>query len=135
MPFITWDKSLSVNVKEIDLQHQQLILIINTLHDVMTKGKGKIVLGRTLEKLVEYAHYHFETEEKYFAKFHYPEAEVHIAQHHALTARVLDFQKKFESGDSFITIEVMEFLRTWLIEHIKGTDMRYTKCFNEHGLY
>ena len=41
MAIIQWNDSLSVNVVEIDKQHQKLVAMINDLNDAMRQGKGK----------------------------------------------------------------------------------------------
>ena len=45
MSLITWDESLSVNVAEIDRQHQKRVAMINELHDAMKSGKGKEIVS------------------------------------------------------------------------------------------
>jgi hemerythrin len=40
MALIQWNDGLSVNVVEIDRQHQKLIGMINDLNDAMRQGKG-----------------------------------------------------------------------------------------------
>ncbi|MDT3700179.1 MAG: bacteriohemerythrin [Thermincola sp.] len=134
MAYITLDEKYSVGVKEIDLQHQKLVELINSLHDAMKEGKGKDVLARVIQELVKYAASHFATEEKYMTKFNYPGYSAHKAEHEKFVKQVVDFQKDFDSGKAVMTLEVMSFLKDWLVKHILGTDKKYTSFFNEHGL-
>ena len=134
MPLITWNDSLSVKVTEIDVQHKKLIDMINTLYDAMKIGKGKNVMGDTLNNLITYTATHFNTEEKYFDFYNYPDKESHILEHKKFTETVTKFKKDFDSGNATISLEVMNFLKDWLTKHINGADKKYTKCFNEHGL-
>jgi hemerythrin len=134
MSFITWDDSLSVRVKEIDNQHQQLVRMINELHDAMSQGKGKDALAGIVSGLVSYAKSHFATEEKYFAQFAYPDKAAHVQEHKAFVDQIQDFKSKFDGGQAVLSLEVMDFLSQWLIKHIKGTDQKYSSFFNEKGL-
>jgi len=134
MAFINWDDSFSVNVKEIDAQHKKLVNMLNELYDAMRQGKGKEILGKTISGLIEYTDVHFKTEEKYFDKFGYPETEQHKKEHSDFVQKVLDFKKDFESGKLTLTVKVMNFLKEWLQNHIKGSDKKYSAFFNEHGL-
>lgn len=134
MVLMKWDSSISVSIKEIDAQHQKLVDMINQLHELMKVGQGKDVIGPVLDDLIKYAAMHFGTEEKYFDKFGYEETAVHKEEHKKFVEKVLEFQKDFKEGKTTITLEVMNFLKDWLINHIKGTDKRYTQCFIEHGL-
>jgi hemerythrin len=134
MPLITWTNTLSVGIKEIDAQHQQLIKLINELHDAMKAGKGSAILGSTLGALADYTVYHFGTEEQMFKETGYPDAKAHMAEHKALTQQVLSIKAKFEAGQSVITIDLMEFLRNWLNDHIKGVDKKYTAFFHSKGI-
>ena len=68
MSLIVWDDSLSVNVTEIDRQHQQLVSMLNDLHNAMKAGHGKEMLRNILSGLINYTDTHFKTEEKYFIK-------------------------------------------------------------------
>ena len=134
LPLITWTDSFSVKVAEIDKQHKKLVEMINTLYDAMKIGKSKDVMGETLNNLILYTETHFRTEEKYFDLYNYPEKETHKAEHKEFIETVTKFKNDFDSGNVTISIEVMNFLRNWLTNHIKGSDKKYTKYFNDHGL-
>jgi hemerythrin len=135
MGLIVWDSSMSVNVAEIDRQHQKLVAMINELHDAMKAGHGKDALGKILNGLVSYTDSHFKMEEKYFADFKYPDAASHIMEHSTFVKKVSEFRNDFEHGRLTVTIETLHFLRDWLQGHIKGVDKKYSSFFNEKGLY
>jgi len=134
MALIQWNDSLSVNVKEIDRQHQRLVGMINELNDAMRQGKGNEVLKKTVRELIQYAATHFRTEEKYFDQFQYPDAAGHKKEHADFTRKVSDFKDGFEKGTLGLSIQVMGFLSDWLQNHIKGVDKKYGPFFNEKGL-
>ena len=134
MVLIQWNDSFSVNVVEIDKQHQKLIGIINDLDDAMSLGKGKDILGKIINGLINYAGIHFKTEERYFDQFGYPEANNHKKLHSDFVKKICEFKDSFETSKFGLTIEVMNFLSDWLQNHIKGVDMRYGPFFNEKGL-
>ncbi len=134
MALITWNEGLSVNIKKIDDEHKVLIELINELHDAMMKGKSKEILESIISQLIEYTKKHFATEETYFEKYNYPDADSHIIQHEKFVEKVKDFQEKHNSGSAFLSIEIMEFLKNWLTNHIIGTDKKYSDFFNAQGL-
>ncbi len=134
MALITWEDSLSVGVAEIDQQHQQLISLINQLYDAMKQGKGKDVAGKIIDSLIDYTVVHFQTEEKYFEQFGYPETESHKQQHAAFVQQVSDFKEGFVKGKIALSIDMMNFLSEWLQKHIKGSDQQYTQFFQANGL-
>lgn len=134
MAFIEWNESLSVNVAVIDGQHQKLIAMINELHEAMSQGKGRTVLGRIVSGLVSYTESHFRTEEKYFDIYGYPEALSHKKEHADFVAKVSEFKDGVEQGKIALSIEIMNFLSDWLRNHIKGVDKKYLSFFNEKGL-
>ena len=134
MALIKWDDSLSVKVTEIDLQHQKLVSMINELNDAMRQGKGKDVLAKIVNGLINYTATHFNKEEKYFDRFGYPERDSHKKEHAAFVQKVSDFQSGFEKGKLSLSVEIMNFLSDWLRKHIKGSDKQYTQFFNEKGL-
>lgn len=134
MALINWESSFSVNVTEIDNQHQKLVSLINALNDAMKEGKGKEVLSTILNELINYTATHFKYEEDYFDKFNYPDKEVHKASHKKLVADVLKFRDDFQSGKLGLTVEILTFLVNWLKSHIIGEDKKYTACFNSNGL-
>jgi hemerythrin len=134
MAIIQWNDSLSVNVVEIDKQHQKLIGMINDLHDAMLQGKGKDILGKTVNGLISYTGSHFKTEERYFDQFGYPEANNHKKEHSDFITKVSEFKNGFEKGKLGLTIEIMNFLSDWLRNHINGIDKKYGPFFNAKGL-
>ena len=134
MGMIQWDSTFSVNVVEIDRQHQKLVQMINGLDDAMRQGKGKDVLGKVIDGLIGYTRTHFATEEKYFDQFGYPDSDNHKKEHAEFVKKVSEFREKFEKGQIGLSIQIMNFLSDWLRTHIMGVDKKYGPFLNEKGL-
>jgi len=132
---IEWKNEYSVGVKEIDEQHKIIIKLINELHSVITGEKDKKELEHILEQLANYGSYHLANEEKYFDKFNYAEADEHKAIHQQYRNTILTFQEKFKVNKIKTIFEAIDFLEDWWIGHINNIDKRYTKTFNDNGLY
>ena len=121
-----WKPEYSVQIPQIDAQHQRLFALAAELHAAMADGKGKAVLEQSLAQLVDYTKVHFAAEEELMGQYRYPQAVAHKAQHDQLTAQVVDLQKKFRAGNAGLTISLMVFLKNWLEQHIAGSDQQYS---------
>lgn len=121
---IEWEDKLSVSVDSIDEEHKVLIGLVNELNDAMLEGRGNEIMGHVLDELIKYTATHFAHEEQMMQERDYPDYVMHKTEHDLLVGAVVELQKKFEAGQSRISIEVMRFLKEWLQTHILGTDMR-----------
>lgn len=134
MALINWNETYSVKVKEIDGQHKKLVDIINELHDKMKEGKGKQVLEKLLNELLDYTVLHFAFEEKLLNTNNYPDYKNHVKLHSDLIDEVKAFRKKHDSGNAMLSLELMDFLKRWLVEHILNSDKKYSAHLNANGV-
>ncbi len=135
MVFMEWSEGLSVQVKEIDEQHKNLVLMVNKLHEAMMNRQGRQVIGGIIDDLAEYTKYHFSTEERYMRQYRYPDMEAHIKEHKLFVQKVSSFKQDYDSGKLGVTIEVLNFLSNWLVTHISGTDKKFGPFLNGKGLF
>jgi len=134
MSFMDWSDNLSVNIKELDEQHKKLLALINELHEAMKSGRGKEVTEKTLGGLIQYVGTHFSTEERLMEKHSYPGFLAHKGEHAKLTKQATDIQSQFLQGKAVVNVELMNFLKSWLQNHILGTDKKYTSFLNAKGV-
>lgn len=134
MAIIDWSDEYSVSVKEMDEQHKKLIAMINELNEAMKSGKGKDVMEKILKNLVDYTVTHFASEEKLMQSGDYPGYLAQKSQHEALTKQVIEFQTKYHEGKAVLSVEIMSFLKDWLVNHIKGSDKKYGPFLNKKGI-
>jgi hemerythrin len=120
-----WNESYAVGIPGIDAQHQKLFLIARELHAAMAAGQGRDSLARILDRLVDYTAVHFATEERLLRLNDYPNVAEHKAEHDALSGRVVKFQEEFRAGRVAITVQLLQFIKNWLVRHICGSDTRY----------
>lgn len=134
MAIIEWTDELSVNVKEIDEQHRKLVEMINELHSTHIENKNVEAQKSIIFKMLNYAATHFLTEEKYMVRFNYPEFIDHKKEHDNFTAKAFDLKIQIENGTDIFTLDLINFLKDWLQDHISVTDQKYSKFFNDNGL-
>ena len=134
MPILEWNEKYSVNIAQIDRQHQKLIGYVNELNDAMRSGKGRLVLESVLNALIRYTQTHFATEEQLLETHCFPDYLNHRHEHQTMTQKVSALQEQYNTGNIATTIETMNFLREWLDRHILGTDKKYSDFLNSKGV-
>jgi hemerythrin-like metal-binding protein len=122
MSLFAWADAYSVHNPQIDSQHKELFRLADQLHDAMSKGAARTVIGATLKRLSDYTVTHFQWEETLMRNSRYPQLEAHRRMHNEFATRVLTLRKAFDEGRSSVTVETLEFLRNWLKNHILVVD-------------
>jgi hemerythrin len=120
-----WNNSYSVQIGSIDAQHRVLFGIAKELQTAMSAGQGRAVIGRILDRLLQYTAVHFSHEERLMKMHAYPAFEQHKTEHEALQQKVAEFQAEFAAGRATVTVQVLTFLKKWLESHIQGSDQQY----------
>lgn len=132
MQDLKWTDDLSVGVDHLDDDHKKLIKILNTLFAAGFAGVGDAILETTLKELEDYTHLHFEREERFLEEHGYPSLEPHKFQHKKLIKELNEYTEIVRSsGANGVSADVMMFLRSWLVNHIREHDHHYAAFLKE----
>jgi hemerythrin len=129
-----WTNSYSVGVGSIDAQHKNLFALVRELHAAMSAGQGKAAVGKVLDRLIQYTAVHFAHEERLMRLYDYPDAVAHKAKHDALVRQVVKFQEDYAAGRAAMTVQLLHFLKDWLVTHIQGTDVKLAPCLKDRAV-
>lgn len=132
---LQWDKTLSVGVKLVDEQHQELFRQVNGLLDALVKNQAREEIGRLLAFLGKYTVEHFGTEERLMAQYKYPDAPRHKQQHAEFVAAFLKLKGEFDEKGATpnVSITLNRFVCNWLREHIGLSDTALGKFLKTAG--
>ncbi len=133
--FVAWKDEYSVGIEAIDDDHKQLLTLINNLQTAVFYPTGEAFERQALKELVDYTKYHFKREEELMQKHGYPDFETHKKQHDEMIAKVGRFMDEYEEDRESTTEGLTQFLKTWLIQHICGTDQAYSPFLHEKGVH
>jgi hemerythrin len=125
MPLISWNKSFELGIEPFDDHHKHLVSLINTVFEGMNTGSSGEVIGSVLDALFDYATYHFDAEEQWLSNKKYQELAVHRIEHERFCTRILEIKNDYINGNEKLSLEVMQFLKGWLTNHILVSDMKY----------
>lgn len=128
MPLVTWTADLSVGIPELDDQHQKMVEIINKLYDAIVEFRGQSAIAETLESLVTYTKEHFSYEEECMLQCTFAGFPHHKRVHENFTQKVMDLRRKAQEADFVMSVEILEILRDWLVNHIQDLDQQYATC-------
>ena len=132
---MTWDPKLSVGVRTIDDQHKELFRRVNALLQAMEQGKGQDVLAELLGFLKQYVVEHFAAEQKLMARYRYPDAAAHEAQHERFVGDFLNLLAAFEKGGATLSLSLKlnTAVCAWLRQHIGSTDRALGQFLRAQG--
>jgi hemerythrin-like metal-binding protein len=123
--FFEWDQAkYSVEVPQMDREHQAIIASMNKLFSMSESGAASAQLGRVFAELVQLTVKHFADEEAYMESIHYAGLGSHKLIHKSLLASVMSHKEKFDRTGKFER-DFFDFLRMWLKAHICGIDVKY----------
>ncbi|MBN2645121.1 MAG: hemerythrin family protein [Desulfuromonadaceae bacterium] len=134
MAVITWKSCYKTGIPTFDAEHRTLVDAVNSLYEGIRDKRGDEVLGSLFATLLLYTKKHFQHEEEFMLKYHYPAMEHHKQEHHKLKESLVDYQERFQSGYTGLSAEVFRFLRTWLLDHILETDMQFGEFLRQQNV-
>lgn len=132
--FVNWTKENSVLIEKMDNQHKVLFEITNKMGNmVLSSSDDKNSLVGILKELLDYTKKHFTEEEEFLEAKSYDKN--HLAfqkeQHKIFIGKISEFKKNLEINDKKPSIEMIEFLRDWLLNHIDIEDKKYGKVLSK----
>ena len=131
--FMTFTQSLSVGYNAIDEQHIRWIDLINAVYNSLSSGSSRDVLGKVLKDLVDYTVWHFGFENKMMAEYNYPDKESHMKLHRDFIAEIKNLESRYDSGEEIMGVNVLEFLKDWLSDHIMKIDTKLGAFLESKG--
>jgi len=134
MALIDWSSELVLGIAAIDEQHKKLIGIINDFHRGLTDGHANESIDNVLRQLFEYIHIHFSYEEKLLDEHAFPYSEQHCQKHNELIKQVEDFRDKLTEGRIMIGMDILSFLKDWILHHILEEDKAYVNFLTSKGV-
>lgn len=130
---IVWRDQMSVGIKAIDDDHQQLISLINQFAEIATatptlSGKYESNVRSILGRLQTYTQEHFQREERIQASAGYEGLQENRQHHQALSKTLHQMIERFGAGEAaekpLTAQELSKFLNSWLVDHIIKVDLK-----------
>jgi hemerythrin-like metal-binding protein len=132
MSLFKWSGAHSIYLPEIDAEHRAIHLLGDELHKALLAGADPAHLKPILANLLETAEEHFRHEERLMRAMHYASFEWHKRQHNTARKRTKALAGRIEGGDTAAAEELLQFLSTWLRDHMSVADRMMGACLRNY---
>lgn len=129
-----WNQSFAVNVKRCDEDHKKLFALLQRLHDTVEPLPERSVALEAIQELREYTKVHFSAEEALLEQTNYPALASHRLQHRTFIAKVEELKQLIDFAPGTAKLAMVEYLKNWLVRHIKLTDRKFSAHLNSNGI-
>jgi len=122
---LQWSENLASGSSDIDTQHKELIVRVNSLLLAVDQGTtAREEISKIVQYLTDYVVFHFGNEEEYMAQYNYSSATAHKAQHEQFVKTFLKLKDRLmmEGINAPLAQEVKDLCVDWLVNHIKYSD-------------
>lgn len=128
-----WNESFVLGIEEIDEQHKMIVEHFRMLSDAIHDVREQEVLADMAKFLIEYARFHFATEERYMKQFAYPDMTEQISEHEQFSRDAIDLQSKLSDGANshMLAVELTGKLFRWVFQHIRDHDRKMAQYIKE----
>lgn len=122
---IEWRDEFRTGIRAVDYEHEQLIALINELHDNRSlhgdKAAAEAVLGDILSGITA----HFALEERVMRDIGYADLVAHKAEHEALLDSIRLIMEQVHHAPAFdYRAQLQSQLQHWFGDHFKGADAK-----------
>ena len=123
--YLLWDDSMDTGIEMIDDDHKALVKLINKFQEASEFKVADKLIQHSLDEVVSYTKYHFDREERLMLLNEYPDFEAHQMKHKQMIEKINNYVESYRVDKSQATEQILAFLKTWLVQHIKGSDQEY----------
>lgn len=134
MPIVEWNEDLILGNNLVDSHHRHLVELLNKAHDSYIFGMKSGELDKIFNELLDYADYHFNTEEALMKTNNYIEKDSHRAEHQSFIKQVTEMRLKQPPNDLESYLDITNFLLEWLLTHIKEVDRLFCTFLLSKGV-
>ena len=134
MTLLKWSPEYQVGDAQIDSDHRYLFELGNSFYDAFIQRRDRKAIFKLLSRLVAYCEDHFKREEEMLADRHCPDLESHRESHVRIFNELFALQRRLEAGSLAAEKETIEFLRSWLVDHVAGEDKYADRRAREIGV-
>jgi hemerythrin len=127
MALIEWRDDFSVGVPDVDHEHQELIRLINELHDAMSHDNSDVTVMDFLGEIYAHVAAHFALEEKIMRERNYDQYSDHKADHEILLDELRDIMDDYEENAFFSDDIFANAVGSWFSDHFRNRDARLHK--------
>ncbi len=127
MSLIEWRDEFSVGVPSVDHEHQELIALINELHDAMRSEASTDKVVEALGEIYAQISAHFALEEKIMRDAHYRALAEHKLDHETLLDELLEIMDSIGDDGSYDVHELSHSLDRWFSDHFRTHDAKLHK--------
>lgn len=125
MTLIAWKEEYRLGIPGVDHEHEQLIGLVNRLHDEMLAKESDDRVADFLADLHAGISAHFALEEATMREMGYPGYPAHKADHERLLDQIRDIMDTHEEGGYFQAEDrFAEQLRDWFAVHFREMDAK-----------
>ncbi len=134
MTLLTWNHACTVGVRAMDDQHGILMDTMNELRLAVVRGSGKEQLNELLNRLIQFAAMHFQSEEQLLEQTGFPGLAAHRSAHQRLLAYLRESADRVQHCEDVPMHPVLCGMRDGYLEHLEGPDQLYGPWLNERGV-
>jgi len=125
MALIEWKESFALGLPSVDLEHRELIALINELHAKLCREDDDVAtVGDFLGELCTRIGAHFALEERVMRASDYPDFTAHKADHERLLDEIRDLMDDYEDGLRPDLAALSASLDAWFTDHFATHDAK-----------
>jgi hemerythrin len=124
MSLIEWKDEFNLGIEDVDSEHRDLVVLINTLHDSMLAGASPADIVQGISGIYTLVSTHFEREEAFMRETRYMAYAEHKEDHEVLLDDLREIIDQVRSGDSYTEARLSDDLQYWFSEHFRTHDAR-----------
>lgn len=124
MKLLEWKDEFSVGVPSVDLEHRELIGLINETHRLASSRANYESISSMLGEIFAHVSAHFALEEKYMIDSAYPHYGEHKDDHERLLDEIRDIMDQVDIDGAYDERNLAAALETWFAVHFRTHDSR-----------
>lgn len=136
--YFQWKERYSLQIAEVDLQHQRLFELGDKLYYQTHAGDDNDhydEIQTVLAELISYTKYHFNYEEDLLNKNNFPSVAEHKKEHDYFIEKINSIAAHDMEEDQLEIIDnLINFLSQWISSHIVFEDRKYADFLKAKGV-